>query len=101
MLSVELIDQLLRIPEILRRLPASPYVTVTRPLYEIMEHPVVSLRVEDSVDFLFVRVVDDRRLRFRWRLPGGRRCIAVEQRDMENIVLPDRIRKVKFCKHSY
>jgi hypothetical protein len=94
MLSVELLDQLLRIPEILRRLPASPYVTVTRPLYEIMELPVASLRVEDSVDFPFVRVVDDRRLRFRWRLAGGRRCIAVEQRDVENVVLPDRIRKV-------
>jgi hypothetical protein len=73
MLSVELINQLLRIPEILHRLPASPYVTVTRPLYEIMELPVASLRVEDSVNFQFVRVVDDRRLRFRWRLLGGGR----------------------------
>jgi hypothetical protein len=95
-LSVELINQLLRIPEILRRLPASPYVTVTSPLYEIMELPVASLGVEDSVDFPFVGVVNDRRLRSRWQLAGGRRCIAVEQRDVENIVLPDRIRKVKF-----
>ena len=94
MLSVKLINQFLRIPEILRRLPASPYVTVTRPLYEIMELPVAPLRVEDPVDFPFVRVVDDRRLRFRWRLASGRRCIAVEQRDVENVVLPDRIRKV-------
>ena len=94
MLLVELINQLLRIPEILRRLPASLYVTVTRPLYEIMELPVVSLRVEDSVNFPFVRVVDDHRLRFRWQLAGGRRCIAVEQRDVKNVVLLDRIRKV-------
>ena len=94
MLSVKLINQFLRIPEILRRFPASPYVTVTHPLYEIMELPVAPLRVEDPVNFPFVRVVDHRRLRFRWRLAGGRRCIAVEQRDVENVVLPDRIRKV-------
>jgi len=94
MLSVKLINQFLRIPEILRRFPASPYVTVTRPLYKIMELPVAPLRVEDPVDFPFVRVIDDPRLRFRWRLAGGRRCIGVEQRDVENVVLPDRIRKV-------
>jgi len=94
MLSVKLVDQFLRIPEILRRFPASPYVTVTRPLHEIMELPVASLRVEDPVNFPFVRVVDDRRLRFRWRLAGGRRCIAVEQRDVEHVVFPDRIREV-------
>jgi len=64
MFSVKLVDQFLRIPEILRRLPASPYVTVTRPLYEIMELPVASFRVEDPVNFPFVRVVDHRRLRF-------------------------------------
>jgi hypothetical protein len=94
MLSVKLINQFLRIPEILRRFPASPYVTVTRPLYEIVELPVAPLGVEDPVNFPFIRVVDHRRLRFRWRLAGGRRCIAVEQRDVENVVLPDRIRKV-------
>jgi hypothetical protein len=59
-----------------------------------MELLVASLRVEELVNFAFVRVVDDRRLRSRWRLAGGRRCIAVKQRDMENIVLPDRIPKV-------
>jgi len=94
MFSVKLVYQLLPIPEILRRFLASPYVTVTRRLYEIMELPVASLRVEDPVDFPFVRVVDDRRLRFRWQLAGDRRCIVVEQRDVENIVLPDHIRKV-------
>jgi len=94
--SVKLSNQLLRIPEILRRFPASPYVTVTRPLYEIMELPVVSFRVEDPVKFPFVRVIDHRRLRFRWRLASSRRCIAVEQRDVENVVLPDRIHKVYF-----
>jgi hypothetical protein len=88
MLSVTLSNQFLRIPEILRRFPASPYVTVTRPVYEIMELPVAPLRVEDPVDFPFVRVIDYR------RLAGSRRCITVEQRDVENIVLPDRIRKV-------
>jgi hypothetical protein len=45
---------------------------------EIMELPVVSLRVDDPVDFPLVRVVDNLQLRSRWRLPGGRRCIAVE-----------------------
>jgi len=59
-----------------------------------MELPVAPLRVEDPVDFPFVRVIDDRWLRFRWRLASRRRCIAVEQRDRENVVLPDRIRKV-------
>jgi hypothetical protein len=94
MLSVKLVDQFLRIPEILCRFPASPYVTVTGPLYEIMELPVASLRVEDPVNFPFVRVVDDCRLRFRTRLGGGRRCIPVEQRDVKNVVFPDRIREV-------
>jgi hypothetical protein len=94
MLSVKLVKQFLRIPEILRRFPASPYVTVTCPLYEVMERPVPSFRVEDSVDFPFVRVVDEHRLPFGWRLAGGRRCIAVEQRDVENVELPDRGRKV-------
>jgi len=94
MLPVKLINQFLRIPGILRSFPASPYVTVTRPLYEIMELPVAPLRVEAPVDFPFVRVVNHRRQRFRWWLAGGRRCIAVEQRNVENVVLPDRIRKV-------
>jgi hypothetical protein len=94
MLSVELIDQLLRIPVILRRLPVSPYMTVTNPLYKIMEHPVASLRVDDSVDFPFVRVVDNHPLWFRWRLAGGRRCIAVDHSDVENVVLPDRTQNV-------
>jgi hypothetical protein len=94
--SVKLINRFLGIPEILGRFPASLYVTVTPPLYEIMELPVESLRVEDLVDFPFVTVVDDHRLWFRWRLAGGTRCIAVEQRDVENVVLPDRTRKVYF-----
>jgi len=93
MLSVKLINQFLRIPEILRRFPASPYITVTRPLYEIMELPVAPLRVDNPVDFAFVKVIDYRRLRFRWGLAAGRRCIVVEQRDVENVVLPDRIWK--------
>jgi hypothetical protein len=94
MLSVKLVKQFLRIAEILRGFPDSPYVTVTRPLYEVMERPVASYRVKDSVDFPFVRVVDKHRLLFGWRLAGGRRCIAVDQRDVENVVLPDRVRKV-------
>jgi hypothetical protein len=94
MLSVKLVGQFLRIPDILPRFQASPYITVTRPLYKIMELPVASLRVENPVNFPFVRVVDDHRLWFRWELAGGRRCIAVEQRDVKNVVLPDRIREV-------
>jgi hypothetical protein len=94
MLSVKLIHQFLHIPEILSRFSASPYITVTRPLYEIMEHPVAPLRVEDPDYFPFVRVIDYRWLWFSWWLAGSRRCIMVQQRDVENIVLPDRIRKV-------
>jgi hypothetical protein len=96
MLSVKLVDQFLRIPEILRRFPASRHVTVTCQLYETLELPVASFRVEDLVNFPFVRVVDDPRLLFRWRLSGGTRCIVVEQREMENLVFPDHIREVKF-----
>jgi hypothetical protein len=60
MLSVKLINQFLSIPEILPRFPASPYVTVTNPLYEIMEIPVSPLRVEDPVGFPFGRVIEYR-----------------------------------------
>jgi len=94
MLLVKLINQFLRIPEILRMFPASLYITVTHPLYEVMELPVVLHRVEDSVDFPFITVVEDRRPRFRWRRAGSRSCIVVEQRDVGNVVLPDHIRKV-------
>jgi hypothetical protein len=59
-----------------------------------MRLPVVSFRVKDSVDFPFVRVVDDSQMRFTRRLDVGRRCIAVKQRDVENVVLPDRVWKV-------
>jgi len=94
MLSVKLINHLLRIPEILRRFPASLYVTVTRTLYKIMELEVASFRVEVPVNSPFFGVGDHRRLQFRWRLAGGRMCIAVERRDVGNVVLPDCIRKV-------
>jgi hypothetical protein len=94
MLSVKFINQFLRIPEILPKFLASPYVTVARQLYEIMELPVPPRRVEDPVDFLFVRVIVYRRLWFKWRLAGGRRCIMVEQRDVEDVVFPDRTRKI-------
>jgi hypothetical protein len=94
MLSVKLVDQFLCIPEILRRFPASPYVTVTRPFYEIMELLVALLRVKDPVIIPFVSVVDDCRLWFRWRLAGCRRCIAVEQKELKNVFFPDRIREV-------
>jgi len=96
MLSVKIFAQFLRIPKILRRLPASPYVTITRSLYKIMELPVASFRVYDPLNFASVRVVDHCRLQFRWLLAGGRRCKAVEQRDVENIVLPERIQKVYY-----
>jgi hypothetical protein len=89
MLSVKLINQFLHIPEILRRFPASPYVTAIRPLNKIMELPVVSIRVEDPVNLPFVSVNNDCWLQFRWQLGSGRWCIVVEQRDVENVMLPD------------
>jgi len=91
---VELVNQSLRIPKILRRIPASPYLTVTRPVDDIMELPVTSLRVKDQVDFPFIRVIDAHRLRVRWWLARDMGCIAVKQRDVENIVLRDHIQKV-------
>jgi len=96
MLSVKPVDQFQHIPEILSSFPASPYVTVTRPLYEILELPVESFKAENPVEFPCFRVVDTCRLWFRWRLAGGSRCIAVEERDLGNVVLPDRIGKVFF-----
>jgi hypothetical protein len=59
-----------------------------------MELPVASLRAEDPANFQFIRVVDDRWLRYRWRLGGSRRCIAVKQGDVENVVFLDRIWEV-------
>jgi hypothetical protein len=70
MLSVKLINQFQRIPEILRRFPATLYLTVTRLMYEIMELPVAPLSVQDPVDYPFVSVIDYRRLQFSWRLAG-------------------------------
>jgi hypothetical protein len=54
MLSVKPVDQILRIPVMLRRFPASPYITITCPLYEIIELLVALLSVEDPVNFPFV-----------------------------------------------
>jgi hypothetical protein len=59
-----------------------------------MELPVLSLRAKNWVNFPFVRVIPDHLLWFSWRLAGGRRCIVVKQRDVENVVLLDDIRKV-------
>jgi len=94
MLSVKLINEFLHIPEIFRRFPASPYITVTCSQYKIIGLLLALLSVEDPVEFPFVRVFNDHRLQFGWWLASGRRCIAVEHRDVENIVRPDRIRKV-------
>jgi len=52
--------------------------------------------VEDPVDMSLARVIDDCRLRFRGRLADSGWCIAVEPRDMGNIMLADRIWKVYF-----
>jgi hypothetical protein len=91
---VKLVDLFLHIPKSLRKIPAGPYLTLTRPLYKIMELPVASLRVKDPVDFPILSVVDDRRLLVRSQLASGRRCLGVEQRDVEHVVLPDCIRKI-------
>jgi hypothetical protein len=90
---VKRVEELLCNPEIFRRFTASPYIYVTRPLYEIMEIPATLLGVEDRVGFPFVRVVRAWRLRFRWRFASGRRCIVVDLREVGNIVLPDCIWK--------
>jgi len=94
MLLVELINQFLHVAKILRRFAASPYITVTRTLYKTMELPVALLRVENAVNFTFLRVVDDHVLRIRWRLAGGWGSRAVKQREVGNVVLPDGIWKV-------
>lgn len=52
--------------------------------------------MEDPVDMSLARVIDDCRLRFRGRLADSGWCIAVEPRDMGNIMLADRIWKVYF-----
>jgi hypothetical protein len=78
MVSVKLVNQILRIPVMLRRFPASPYITITCPLYEMIELPVALLSVEGPVNFALVRVVNDHRGWFRWQLARGRRFIVVE-----------------------
>jgi hypothetical protein len=93
-LSVKLVGPFLGIPDILRRFLGSPYITVTSPMWEIVVHRIVSLRVEDPVNILFVRVIHNCWLRFRWWLTGSRRCIVVEQEHVEQVVFPDRIREV-------
>jgi len=60
----------------------------------MMELPLASVIDKDLVNFPFVRVVDDRWLRFTWALSSSRRCRAVEQSDLENIVFPECLRKV-------
>jgi hypothetical protein len=52
--------------------------------------------VEESVDFLIVSVVKYHRLQFAWLLGIGIRCVLLKQRDVENIVLLDRMQKVYF-----
>jgi len=93
---VKLINQFLHIPEIPHRFPARQYLSVTQPVYEIFEIPVETCRVEHPVDVLFVRAVDHHWMRCRWRLASGRRRIVAKQRDVEKVVLPDRILKVYF-----
>jgi hypothetical protein len=94
MLLVKLINQFLHMAEVLLRFPASPYVSITHPFHVIMELQVPPHSVEDPVACPVVTVIDYRRLRFRWRLPGGRRCRVVAQQDVEDVVLPDGIQKV-------
>jgi hypothetical protein len=59
-----------------------------------MEILVASLKFENPVNFPFVGVIDHRRLLLRWPLAGGTTCIAVEQTEVEKVVLPDCIWKV-------
>jgi len=63
-------------------------------MYEIMKLPVAMGSVKDPINVPLVRLVDNRRLRFRWRLAGRRRYLAVAHRDVENVVLLDCIPKV-------
>jgi hypothetical protein len=60
-------------------------------LYKVIEIPEASLRVENPVNFAFVRVVDDWWLQFRSWQAGGRKFKAVEPREVQNVVLPDYI----------
>ena len=53
------------------------YVTVTHPMYDVMELPGVSFRVQVLVDFSRVRLVDNWRQWLQWWLANGWRCMAV------------------------
>jgi hypothetical protein len=94
MLPMKLFNQLLRVFEVFSWFPAGTDVTVAGTLYKEVQFPVVSLRIMNLIDFPFVKVVNDRRLWFRWWLADCKRCIAVEQRDMKDVVLPDCMWKV-------
>jgi len=89
MLTVKLVVQFQRIPEILSRFPPSHCLTVTCPLYEMKKLPVVSLTVDHLIHIIFVTVVHDLLLRFSWWLTGSKRCVTVEQSNMETVVHSD------------
>jgi len=95
MLSVNFIDQFLRVPETPCRFPASLNITVTLPLYERMKLPLALLRVNDPDKFLFVSIVDNGWLWFILRFAGSRRCTAVDHGEVDNVMLPEYIRKVR------
>lgn len=84
------------IPEILRMLAASLYITIIYRLYHLMDVPESSCGIQDPLDFPLIRVIDEWLQWFRWWLADGRRRRAVEQRDMKNVVLLDCIRMVNF-----
>jgi len=96
MFSLRLVGQFLCIPEIPWKLLANLDVTETQPLYEIQGLPVALRKVEHSVDFPIVSVVNNPRLWFALWLASCIRCVMGEQRDMEVIVLPNRMQKVHF-----
>jgi len=89
MLLVKLIQNILLIPAIPHRFPASMWQTITCPLYMIMELPVNSLRVRNTKYFRSVRVVNNPHPRSRLYLGNCRRGIMVEETVIEDIVFLD------------
>ena len=65
---MEFVHQLLSIPADFWWLPTRTDISVSGPLNEIMKLPITPFGVEDAINFPFVQVVDDHRVRFVRRL---------------------------------
>jgi hypothetical protein len=78
--------------------PPSQYVSVTRTLHKKSKNPIPSLIIDNLGDIPLVWVINHCRLRFKWRMAGGKWCTAVQDRDVERVVRPEHIWDVLYVR---